>query len=343
MKAMVLTAKDTPFQLMDVPDPVAGPGEAVAKVYTCGSGLTIQHSRAGRFNLQYPRIIGHEITGEIVEVGEGVTDLKIGDGLTAYYYFSCGKCKWCKADRETLCDNLKGNVGRDCDGGYAEYMKLPADMFMKYPEGLDWKKHPAECGVLTDAIATPVKVIRRARIEPGHDVAVIGAGGGLGIQMIIVAKWAGARVIAVDVRPEKFETCKKVGADETVDASSVDVTEALKELTGGYGVDAAIDFAGTKSSMETALAGLNKAGRLVILGGAASGIEIPGKLIKSEREVMGSKYATRGEVRHALELAAKGEVWPLVNEIHPLEAAEELHQRLEQGLVTGRAALKICD
>ena len=341
MKAMVLTAPDTPFQLMDVPEPVAGPGEAVVKVLTCGSGLTIQHSRAGRFKLDYPRIIGHEITAEVVELGKGVTNLKIGDGVTAYYYFSCGECRWCKADRETLCDNLKGNVGRDSDGGYAEYMKLPADMFMKFPDGLDWKKHPAECGVMTDAIATPVKVIKRARIQPGETVAVIGAGGGLGIQMIIVAKWARARVIAVDIRPDKFETCKKVGANETVDASSVDVTEALLELTGGVGVDAAIDFAGTKSSMESGFAATNKAGRMVILGGAASGIEIPGRLIKTEREIMGSKYCTKSQVREALELCARGEVWPLVTEVHPLEDCEALHKRLEQGLVTGRAAVKI--
>ncbi|MBT8001577.1 MAG: alcohol dehydrogenase catalytic domain-containing protein, partial [Rhodospirillales bacterium] len=102
MKAMVLTAPNTPFQLTDMPDPVAGEGEAVARVLSCGSGLTIQHMRAGRMKVDYPRIIGHEITAEIVEVGKGVTDLKVGDPVTSYYYLTCGTCEWCQKDRETL-------------------------------------------------------------------------------------------------------------------------------------------------------------------------------------------------------------------------------------------------
>ena len=192
MRAMVLTAPNTPFQMRDFADPVAGQGEVVAKVLACGAGLTIQHLRAGRLKVDYPRIIGHEITAEIVEVGENVSNLKIGDGVTAYYYLTCGSCRWCKADRETLCENLTGNVGRDVNGGYAEFIKLPANAFIKLPEGLDYKAHPAEVGVVTDAVATPLKLIDRSRIKPGETVAVIGAGGGLGLNMVAVAAWAKA-------------------------------------------------------------------------------------------------------------------------------------------------------
>src|SRR5262245_25425618 len=220
MKAMVLKAARQPFELMDVPDPVAGPGEAVAKVFTCGSGLTIQHVKAGRRAAKFPRIIGHEITGEIVAVGPGVTSPAVGDPVTAYFYLNCGRCRWCLAELEPLCSDLGGNVGIECDGGYAEYIKLPAHVFIRIPEGLDHKAHPAEIGVVTDALATPYKVLRRAGVTPGETVAVFGAGGGLGIHQLMMAKWAKARVIAVDTATGKFDACRRAGAAENVDASS---------------------------------------------------------------------------------------------------------------------------
>ena len=102
MKALVLHAANTPFSLEDVPDPVAGPGEAVARVIACGSGLTIQHIKAGRNPTAFPRIIGHEITGEIVEIGSGVAGLSVGDPVTTYFYLHCGHCRWCRTGRETL-------------------------------------------------------------------------------------------------------------------------------------------------------------------------------------------------------------------------------------------------
>ncbi|MEK6593823.1 MAG: alcohol dehydrogenase catalytic domain-containing protein, partial [Pseudomonadota bacterium] len=217
MKAMLLKAANTPLIMETVPDPVPGPGEAVARVLACGAGLTIHHARAGRLKLDYPRILGHEITGEIVATGAGVKALKAGDAVTAYFYLTCGECHWCRIDRATLCDNFGGYVGREIDGGYAEYIKLPAQNFIRLPEGMDWKRSPAEIGVICDAIATPLKVTRRARVMPHDTVAVFGAGGGLGVHMLMVARWARARkVIAVDVMASKFEACLKAGADATV-------------------------------------------------------------------------------------------------------------------------------
>jgi len=341
MKAMMLKAANTPLVLETVPDPVPGPGEAVARVLACGAGLTIHHVRAGRIAVKYPRILGHEITGEIVALGAGVAELKVGDPVTAYFYLTCGHCHWCRINRETLCDNFAGYVGRELDGGYAEYIKLPAKSFMKLPTGLDWRKHPAEVGVICDAIATPVKVIRRARVTPSDTVAVFGAGGGLGTHMLMIARWARARkVIAVDVMASKFETCLKAGADATVDATDGKVAEQLLELTGGKGVDVAIDFVCSAETLETAGRALGKGGRLVVLGGHGQPFKAePAALLRKELEIMGSRYATRQEVLDSLDLVARGEVWPLVTEKVPLEKAEAIHQRLDKGLITGRAAL----
>jgi D-arabinose 1-dehydrogenase-like Zn-dependent alcohol dehydrogenase len=342
MKAMVLKGPRQPFELMDVPDPVAGPGEAVARVMTCGSGLTIQHVKAGRRPTQFPRIIGHEITGEIVALGAGVTSLAVGDAVTAYFYLNCGHCRWCLANLEPLCSNLAGNVGIECDGGYAEYIRLPAHVFIRLPDGVDYKAHPAEIGVITDALATPYKVLRRARIKAGETVAVFGAGGGLGIHQVMMAKWAKARVIAVDVASAKFDACRRAGADETVDASAYDVTEALIDLTHGEGVDVAIDYVSSARTLEAAAHTLGRRGRLVTLGGAGQTFHISARdLLLKEQDILGSRYVTRSEILETFDLVKRREVWPLVTEIRPLAEAEALHERVERGEVIGRAAVVV--
>ncbi len=342
MKAMVLRGPNTPFELTRVPDPVAEAGEAVARVLACGSGLTIQHMKAGRMTAEFPRIIGHEIAGEIVSVGAGVNGLAAGDGVTAYYYLNCGHCRWCLANLEPLCENGGGNVGRNCDGGYAEYIKLPAHIFVKLPQGLDYRAHPAEIGVIGDALATPYKVLKRARVKAGETVAVFGAGGGLGIHQLMMAKWARARVIAVEVAKEKFEACRAAGADEVVDASQGSVSEALLDLTHGQGVDVAIDYVSTSATLEAGAKALGRRGRLVTLGGAGQPFQVSARdLLLKEQDVLGSRYVTRLEILETLDLVARGEVWPVVSDIRALEQAEALHERVERGEVIGRAALTI--
>ena len=341
MKALVLREPNAPFSMETLPDPMPGPGEAVARVFACGAGLTIHHVRAGRVDVEYPRIIGHEVAGEIVATGDGVTELTAGDPVTVYFYLTCGRCKWCRTNRENLCENWDGYVGRHIDGGYAEYIKLPAQNFIKLPDGLDHNAHPAEIGVITDAIATPVKLLRRARIEPEDTVAVFGAGGGLGLHMVMVANWAHARVIAVDVAADKLQACRDAGADEVVDASKGSVAEALKDLTGG-GIDVAIDFVSSTTTLETAAAALGRGGRLVTLGGAGEEFRMSSMaMLTKELEVLGSRYATKQDVIDSLALVARGEFWPIVTETQPLAEAEALHARLDKGLITGRAALLV--
>ena len=342
MKALLLRAPNTAFELTTLPDPVPGPGEAVARVLACGAGLTIQHVKAGRAKAKFPLVIGHEITGEIVALGAGAEGVAVGDPVTAFFYLFCGHCRWCLANLEPLCDNSGGYVGRDCDGGYAEYIKLPARLFIKLPEGLDARAHPAEIGVVTDALATPYKVLSRARVKAGETVAVFGAGGGLGIHQLMMAKWAGARVVAVESKREKFDACRKAGADEVVDASQGRVAEQLLDLTRGQGVDVAVDYVSSTATLEAAARALGRRGRLVTLGGAGQTFGVSAReLLTKEQEILGSRYVTRREVIETLELVARREVWPLVTDVRPLEEAEALHQRLERGEVIGRAALRI--
>ena len=342
MKAMLLRGPNVPFELIDRPDPVAGPGEAVARVLACGSGLTIQHAKAGRRRIPFPRIIGHEIAGQIVEIGPGVTGLSVGDGVTAYFYLNCGHCRWCLANLEPLCTSGGGNVGFNCDGGYAEYIKLPAHIFIKLPEVLDYKRHPAEIGVITDALATPYKVLRRAHIKAGETVAVIGAGGGLGIHQLMMAKWARARVIAVETAANKFDACRNAGADAVVDPGNGNVVEALLDLTRGEGVDVVVDYVSSTVTLEAGAKALGRHGRLVTLGGAGQSFHASAMdMLNKEQDFLGSRYVTRTDVLEACDLVARGEVFPLVTDVCPLEEAEAVHARVERGEVIGRAALRV--
>jgi len=342
MKALVLRQANTPFELTEVPDPVAGPGEAVARVYACGSGLTIQHFKAGRVPAVFPRIIGHEICAEIVEAGAGVDTLQVGDIVTAYFYLNCGHCRMCLSNFQPLCENLGGFVGREIDGGYAQYIKLPERLFIRLPDGLDWQNQPAHLGVAMDALATPYKVLSRARIKPGETVAVFGAGGGLGIHQLMMAKWAKARVIAIETKANKFDACREAGADEVVDASEGDVVEALMDLTGGDGVDVAVDYVSAKSTLEAGARALGKHGRLVTLGGAGHAFDVDAKqLLDKELDILGSRYVTPLEILETYDLMVRGEVWPIVTEIRPMTEAETVHELVERGEVTGRAALLI--
>ncbi len=341
MKAMVLRKKGEPFVLEERPDPVPGSGEAVIRVMACGCGLTIHHTRAGRTQANFPIVIGHEVVGEVVATGPGADQHRVGDIVTVHTYLSCGRCHWCRINRESLCDNLTGFVGRQMDGGYAEYMKLPQQNFIPVPPGIDSRRHPAETAVICDAIVTPYKVLRRARIAPLETVAVFGAGGGVGIHMVMLARWAHARVLAVDLAPEKLEKCRELGAEAVVDASKDSVAEAIRDFTGGRGLDVAVDFVSAPVTLEAATEGLGKGGRLVTLGGnAPEPFRVSAhQMLLKELELMGSRAFTKQEIIDSLDLVARGEIWPLVTETYKLEEAETVHARLENGNIVGRAAI----
>ena len=135
MKAMVVPKWGERSVLMTRPDPKPGPREAVMRVRAAGVGLTLLNMRNGSFGGEAPRIMGHELGGDIVEVGSDVTELKAGDRCAVYFYLTCHRCRWCRGGRETLCEAFKGFVGVHRDGGYAEYVSLPVENF----RGPEWK------------------------------------------------------------------------------------------------------------------------------------------------------------------------------------------------------------
>ena len=137
MKAVLIKGPGIPLSLETVPDPTPGPGEAVAKVYACGAGLTIHHARAGRTRVDYPRILGHEIAGEVAAVGAGVSTLREGDPVALEGIASCGSCRYCVAGDYHRCPGI-GVVGMTIPGGFAEYLTMPARHCFRVPDGVDF-------------------------------------------------------------------------------------------------------------------------------------------------------------------------------------------------------------
>lgn len=345
MRAMVLERFGAPLKLMDVPVPKPGPGEALVRVRVCGAGLTvvIMIGTPGRVT-SFPRIPGHEIAGEVVEVGPAVRSVKVGQRVTNHFYLTCGNCRYCRSGRETLCENFRGNVGAGCDGGYAEYVVLPERNLVPIPDGVT----DLEASVASDAIATPYHACHKeAQIGPGDDVLIVGAGGGVGIHMVQMARLCGGRVIAAEVGEEKMELARAMGADEVIDARRGDLAQQAKALTGGRGVDAAIDVVAASQTLQACLGALAPGGRMVIIGNRSAAVfgekpslaVDPHEFMQKALELHGSRYVNNEEIIRTLELVKLKRIKAVVNRTFPLEEAEQVHELLRKNAVAGRAAL----
>ena len=346
MKAMLLKELGGSLTLADVPVPKVGPTEALVRVRAAGVGLTlaIMRSNPGLVT-RYPRIIGHEVAGDVVEVGSEVDTLRVGDRVTCHFYLTCKVCGFCRSGRETLCPQFKGYVGMACDGGFAEYMALPALNLCRLPAGLAY----LDAAIAADAICTPLHVCRaEAQIGPGDDVLIVGAGGGVGVHMVQMARLSGGRVLAVDLGADKLAMAKEVGADVTIDAAvTPDWVSEVLDRTEGRGVHAAIDLVATARTLPMCLAALARSGRLVIVGSRPKAVfkadptfpVDPALVLSRGLEIHGSRYVSMAELEQTLEVVRQGRVRPIVTRTFPLEGADEALRLVEQGRVVGRAAL----
>lgn len=172
---------------------------------------------SGGWGGETPRVMGHEFSGTIDSVGPGVTDWPEGAAVTASFYLLCGHCRWCASGRETLCTQSGGFVGTASDGEFAEYVVVPAHNLVAIPDGVQ----VANAGVVADAIATPYHAItRRIRLVAGQRVAVIGAGGGLGVHLLQMVRAFGGVAIAVERDEVKAAEIERRGLAEAVVSAS---------------------------------------------------------------------------------------------------------------------------
>jgi D-arabinose 1-dehydrogenase-like Zn-dependent alcohol dehydrogenase len=339
MKALVLKEFGGSLILEDVPVPQPGPEDALIRVKACAVDQFDLTIRDGKFpTAKTPIILGHEIAGIVESVGANIDNVKPGDRVTSTLYLTCGKCRYCLTGRETICADFKGYVGIHTPGAYAEYTTIPAVNLVKLPESISFPQG----SVIANAIGTPYHALtKRARLQPGEHVIVTGAGGGVGVHAIQLAKMMGAFVMAVDIGTEKLSLARELGADVVFDASTGDFSETAREWTSGEGAEVVLELVGTKT-FESSLKSLAHGGRMVIVG-SHTGTELkasPQAMIANEWEILGSRNVTKRALAEVVTLVAAGRVKPIVTGIYPLEEAESLHQKLRKQEIIGRVVLE---
>jgi propanol-preferring alcohol dehydrogenase len=329
------------WESFEVPKPAAG--EALVRVEACGIGLTVLNWMRGDLGKDaslLPRVPGHEIVGRVEAAGEGVAMPAPGDRVMAYVYLSCGHCQACRSGQDSMCANLAGYVSVHCDGGYAPYVVLPARNLLPLPNSI-----PATLAVaIPDAIASPLHMVRtRAQVRPGDRVAVIGAGGGLGLHMVQLARLFGAQVAGLEVNADKHAAIAEAGGQPVHSTSFDDLEPAV--FTAGRRPSVVIDLVGQPQSLAWGLRALAPGGRMV-LPTTFRGIDFPvepREMVLRQLTLLGSRYVSQAEVIEAAELVEAGHVRPVVTQIVAPQDIHKVHRALQEGSLVGRAALRWTD
>ncbi|WP_238947973.1 zinc-binding alcohol dehydrogenase family protein [Clostridium sp. YIM B02569] len=265
----------------------------------CGSDVHIYHGQNAAAT--YPRVIGHEMVGEVVEVGSNVTKIKVGDRVIVDQVVNCGECYACRKGRGNVCANL--NVrGVHIHGGYREYIAVPESDVYVLPDNLSY-----EDAVMIEPATIAVQSCSRAELSKEDTLLILGCGA-LGSSILKIARLSGATIIAVDVVDEKIEEAKKNGATYGINLLKEDVIARARELTGGYGPTVSIDAACTKDSLATLLELTGNAGRVITMGFSVEPTAVTQfKITAKELDVRGSRLQNK-KFQEVLNLVAEGKL-----------------------------------
>lgn len=340
MKALRLMAHGQPgtFEFGEVPDPIPAAGEVLVRVAACGlNHLDLWLEEAGLpIPLELPRIPGGEIAGTVHTLGSGVEGWSLGDRVAIQSNVFCGQCEFCARGEESMC--LDGRLlGVQCDGGFAEFARVPARTLVRLPDAVDFQTSAA----LTLAGSTAMHMLTdRARVEPGQWVLVVGGASGVGAAAIQIARHLGARIVSTASTPAKRAFCESLGAEFVVDPADPDWPAKVRQATGKRGVDVVVEHVGGKL-LERAFHCLARGGTIVTCG-ATSGREVTLNLwplfVKQQR-LVGSYGRTRRDLVQTLEWAAAGRLRSTVDETLPLSRGAEAFARLRERRVNGKLVL----
>jgi len=328
--------------LEEVPDPAPGPKYVIIKVAGCGVCFHDIVTRNGtlKAGIKMPLILGHEIAGTVTAVGSAVRDFKPGDRVaTAQRYHICGACRYCRSGREPLCPERKFLGDWGMVGGYAQYVAVEDDNVAHVPDAV-----PLEAAsIIACTIGTILNAIREVgRLQLGETALVTGAGGGLGMHAIQLARLAGAYVVAQTTSADKAAMIREMGAHAVVVSErGGDFSAAVKGETDGRGVDVAIDNVGTPL-FEPTRRSIAAGGRWLLIGQLTGEFVRfnPAQLFLKSISMLSATSTTRRQLEDSLALVARGQVRPVIGEVLPLADAARAHETVESGKAVGRIVLR---
>ena len=336
MKAAVIREFNQDFAIEQVPVPKIGDYETLIKVKAsclCAADVSI---RAGSIpTLKLPHIPGHEVAGEVVEIGKSVETVKVGDRAVVYMYTVCGQCSNCRSGRENLCDNIS-RMGLDRQGGHAEYLAVPASQALPLPADIPYETGAA----IPDAVSTMLHAIKdQARVKLNDYVLLLGVGG-LGMQGIQLARLSGGRVIGVARHEEKLKAAKEAGAEWVINGNDENLVDKVMEVTGGRGADVVIDLVSVQETFRNAADCVKKGGTIVVVGSFSREINFQvTQVMFKEIEIKGSAGMKKQTVMDAIDLCESGLISPLVSEMYSLKDINLAAKRLSKGEIIGRSVI----
>ena len=336
MRAVVVAAYGGPLQSMWRPIPRPAAGEVLIKVRASGLCSTDVHLLGGRQPLgELPRIVGHELAGEIVELGQGVNGWRTGDRITAAIDVTCGRCRYCLSGHTQLCPSMK-RIGFERDGGHAEYVAVPAANLVAVPPEVPF----AAAAILPDAVACMYhSLIHQAGLGIGQKVLILGVGG-LGIHGVQLARIAGASVLATSRRPARLEAAESYGA-ACVNTERESLEAAVTTFTDGEGVDVVVDNIGTRDSVRRGLSVLRPGGKFLVVAYVDALFEVPSmRLFKTEQQLIGCRGSTKQDLIDVVRLVQTGQLTPVLGASYPLDRIGDAVARLEAGDLVGRVWLE---
>ena len=306
----------------------------VAACGVCGHDLL---NRAGHFaGTHLPAVLGHEIAGTVEDVGDLVTRFEVGDRVALLQRQSCGRCRSCREGRENLCRLGDGFYGEGSSGGYGQFVVASERNTVGLPAEI-----PFEVGaVLSCAVGTGLHALLRARVQAGDSVVVTGAGGGVGLNTVQLARLMGLRTIAIATSDAKIKQLQASGADEVIVAPDGVFHEQVRASSAGEGAAAVIEITGTPT-FNSSIRAVRPGGRLVLVGNINPGNVAlnPAVAILKEIEVIGSAHAVVADLIRVVDLVKHQRLVPLISATLPIAQAAVAHRMLAQRAAVGRIVL----
>jgi 2-desacetyl-2-hydroxyethyl bacteriochlorophyllide A dehydrogenase len=342
MKAVLFRAHGGPDKLSyeDLPVPKIGPEEVLVRVKACALNHLDIWVREGNpaYPMPLPHVSGSDVAGIVEEVGSHVDGITVGQRVVVLPGISCWRCDACLAGRDNFCRSY-GLLGAIVHGGYAEYVKVPFRNVLPIPENLSFEQAAAFplCSVTASHM-----LFALAGLQHGETVLIMGAGSGVGVMAIQMAKLAGARVITTVGSDDKIPKAVILGADAVINHTKEKVSERVRLLTEGHGVDVAIEHIGPEV-WDSCLTSLAKGGRLITCGATTGGdVKLNLRYIFSRQlTIKGSYMGTRAELVKVLELMGQGRLISVIDRTFPLQEARAAQELMISRKFFGKIVLTV--